>query len=320
MEVMTNKRDPLWKALGFNSLMMGIGAVMGGNSSAQVHGNAEFFPATICLIFVIFAQLSANCYTHYREQLYRMGYNTRASLRNASSLPGYDKILFYRIFSFGLALIAFMAGCTLVAMGGIWFGIVGVFIVIVAWLMVGGSNPLLLSPWGSAFTFILFGPVAVISTSMLQSTHETTDPLSWFDISPALFMAGIMGFLCANAYLVYIYGNYHIYKESLGETFTATFGRRATRILVLVNSFLAFGIYVWAAFYLSLANAWLVASPSIICLLINIYIWWQMKYRPKYKQIYLVNLACLNVLLMGVLASIVAYFTGIPDDSYMHVF
>lgn len=111
-----------------------------------------------------------------------------------------------------------------------------------------------------------------------------------------------------------------MYKESLGDTFTATFGRKPTRILFLVNSFLAFGVYVWAAFYLSLDNFWLAAAPSVICLIINIYIWWQMKYRPKYKLINLIILASLNVLIIGVLASIVAAFVGIPDDSHMQVF
>lgn len=315
------KADPLWKALGFPSLMMGIGAVMAGNSSAQVHGNAEFFPATICLVFVIFAQLAANCYTRYREILYSMGYDTHIPIHKANnSTPGYDKALFYRVFSLGLALIALMAGCTLVAMGGVWFALVGVFILVVAWLMVGGSAPLLLSPWGCVFTFILFGPLTVISTSMLQSAHEATDPLSWFDISPSLFMAGIAGFMCSNAYLVYVYGNYHVYKKSLGDTFTPTFGRKATRILVLVNSFLAFGIYIWAAFYLALDAPWLAAAPSVICLVINIYIWWQMKHMSKYKLMTLDNWAFLNILILGVLSSIVATCVGIPDDSHMQVF
>ncbi|MDE6335341.1 MAG: hypothetical protein K2L34_02105 [Muribaculaceae bacterium] len=315
------RSDPLWKALGFTSLMMGVGAVMAGNSSAQIHGNAEFFPATICLIFVIFAQLAANSYTRYREVLYSMGYNTHIPVYKANnSTPGYDKALFYRVFSVGLGLVSLIAGLTLVSMGGIWFALVGVFILVTAWLMVGGSTPLLLSPWGCVFTFILFGPVTVISTSMLQSAHEATDPLSWFDISPALFMSGIVGFMSANAYLVYVYGNYYMYKKTMGDTFTPTFGRKATRVLVLINSFLAFGIYVWASFYLSLDNPWVAAAPSVVCFIFNIYIWWEMKHLPKYKLLTLADLACLNVLIMGVLASIVAAFVGIPDDSHMQVF
>ncbi len=315
------RHDPLWKALGFTSLMMGIGAVMGGNSSAQVHGNAEFFPATICLVFVIFAQLAANSYTRYREVLYSMGYNTNDSLRKANrTTPGYDKAMFYRVFAGGLALMALMAGLTLVSMGGIWFGLIGVFILVAAWLMIGGSTPLILSPWGCIFTFILFGPVTVISTCLLQSAHETTDPLSWFDISPSLFMSAIIGFMCANAYLVYIYANCDTYQKSLGDTFTPTFGRKATRTLVLVNSILAFGIFVWANFYLVLNKPWLAASPSLVFLVINIYILWGMEHLPNKKMNKFSNLACFNVLLMGVLASIVAAYVGVPDDSHMHVF
>lgn len=314
------KPEPLWKALSFSSLMLGIGAVMGGNASAQVHGNAEFFPASICLFFVIFAQLAANAYHRYNAMVLLWGNEPKVTQAKLDRDPAYGKFLFYRVFSLGLSLMALMAGCCLIAMGGIWFAFVGLLVAVLGWGMIGGKSPLLLSTWGCVFTFILFGPVAVISTSLLQSSHETTDPLSWFDISPALFMSATIGFMAANAYLVFVYGSYFKQKKLMRETFPATYGRRATRTLFLINSILASGILLFSCFDLALYNRWLGFIPSMGCLGVNIYIWWRMKKDPGHKMLALANWACFNVLLMGCLSSIVSLFVGVPDDSHMHLF
>lgn len=314
------KPEPLYKALNFSSLMLGIGAVFGGNASAQLHGNAEFFPATICLLFVVFAQLTANAYHRYHALVEYHHLITAGGNQVPGSRALHDKILFYRVFSFGFGLIALMTGCTLVSMGGFWFGLVGAFILIASWAMVGGKSPLLLSTWGFVFTFILFGPVTVISTSMLQSLHEASDPLSWFDISPSLYMGAVIGFLAANAYLLYVYGAYFNAKKVMHYTFPALYGRRATRNLFLFNSIAASGIFIWSCFALAVDKPWIGIIPGLLCLLLNIYIWRKMATLPKYKLPELATLGCLNVLLMGIGASIATIWVGIPDDSIMQLF
>ena len=313
------KPEPLAKALNFSSLMLGMGAVMAGNASAHVHGNAEFFPATICLLFVIFTQLAANAYHRYNGMLNFSG-AVAPSLSTLGKRPDGERLLFYRVFSIGFMLLSIIAGLTLLTMGGIWFGLVGVLVAVLGWGMVGGKSPLLLSTWGFVFTFILFGPLTVISTSLLQSSHEAVDPLSWFDISPALFMGCSIGFMAANVYLCYVYATFYKNKQVMRETFPATYGRRATRNLFLVNSILAAGVLIFSCFYLSIDRPWLAALPSLACFGINIYIWRKMDTSPGHKLMSLATWACFNVLLMGLLASVVSIFVGIPDDSHLKIF
>ncbi|MBD5280199.1 MAG: hypothetical protein HDS35_06615 [Bacteroides sp.] len=314
------KPEPLYKALGVSSLMLGIGAVLSGNAAAQVHGNAEFFPATICLLFVIFTQLAANAYHRYHALLVLKGLTPDSVVRLSGSRGGNDQLLFYRVFSFGLGILALMTGLTLVAMGGFWFGAIGVFILIASWMLVGGNSPLLLSTWGFGFTFIMFGPVAVISTSLLQSSHESTDPLNWFDISPAIFMSVVVGFMAANAYLAFVYASYFRSKKMMRFTFTALYGRRATRITYLCFGLVASGLYIWSCFAIGLDKPWFAVVPGLICLGFDIYIWRKMKTSPRHRLASVAELSCLNVLLMGIISSILSIWIGIPDDSKLQIF
>ncbi len=314
------KPEPLWKAFNGSSLMMGVGAVMAANGAANLHGNAEFFPASVCLLFVIFAQLSANCFYRYHDMVYTRILNERERLRAERTHPGYDRKLFYKVFSSASLLMAVMVGTALIGMGGWWFACVGAFILIAGYLMVGGSTPIILTPWSSLFSFLLFGPVAVISTGMIQSLHEASDPLSWFDIGPLIYMSITIGLMAANSNLVYNYSTYFIDKYNQRDTFTAIFGRKATRIVFLVNSVLALLVFCGTRYDLALDRPWVGMLPAIVCFGVNIYIWWKMKTAPRYKLQRLAEWVCFNMLLMGILATIVSSYIGTPDDSYMRLF
>lgn len=314
------KPEPLHKALSFSSLLVGIGAVFCGNASAQVHGNAEFFPATICLLFVIFMQLAANSYHRYHALMVLKGLTPDSVVKLSGSRGGNEQLLFYRVFSFGLGVLALMTGLTLVAMGGFWFGVIGIFILVASWGMVGGNSPLLLSTWGFVFTFIMFGPVTVISTSLLQSSHESVDPLNWFDISPAIYMGIVVGFMAANAYLAFTYATYFRSKKMMRYTFPAIYGRRATRNLYLIFSLLASGIFIWSCFAIGLDHPVLAAIPGLICLIFDIYIWKKMDNSPRSDLASVAELSCLNMLIMGLISSIVSIWVGIPDDSKLQIF
>lgn len=316
-----NRPETLWQALNCNTLFMGVGAVLAGNASAQIHGNGEFLPMTVCLLFIIFAQLTGNSVYRYHEQVCKWGgiNNTDHPNRNAT-VQGYNKALFYKVSSFVCGMLALMMGLTVISMGGWWFAVVGVFIVIAGWLMTGTSTPMVLSPWSPVFTFILFGPVAVISTSLLESAHEAQDLFSRFDIGPALYISVIIGLMAANVNLVYNYATYFLFKESQHDTFSGSFGRRTTRIIFLANSVISLILGLVGCFDVSLTMPWLATSPGIICFCVNIYIWYAMKTFPRHELMKVAKWACLNVLLMGITTCIVAWIVGVPDDSHLKLF
>ena len=314
---------PLWKDFNFSALMVGIGAVMTGNAAASVHGNAEFFPATLCLLFVVFVQLAAISYIRCSQ--------CRMVLEGRTPAHEYDhvakseitalraRMLYFKSFGLGFMLMVLMVGLTLAAMGGVWALCVGIFVLVAGWLMVWGKTPLIITPWSPLVTGILFGPVAVITTSMLQSMHEAVDPLSWFDISPAIYMSLVVGFLSANCNLVASYAYFDKDVKYQVDTFTVAFGRNVTRQVILAIGFIAAGILVFSAYQVGIDRPGLAIFSALMNLSINCWVVWILNTRHANLE-RAVNIANLNVLLTGLVGSILALFVGIPDDSVMTVF
>lgn len=313
--------EPLWQAMNCNSLMIGVGCVLAGISAAMVHGNADLLPSIICVIFVIFAQLAGNCYYKYCDIKSHQP-ETLGALDSKDLLynNGVDRLLFYKVFAIAMALLALMTGCSLMAFGGIWVLMIGAFVVIAGWLMVGGLMPIAHTPWTPVFTFILFGPITVISTCLVQLLHDNPDPISWFDLSPAVYKCVVMGFLAANVNLAYTYVNSHFSRSRGDFTFTASFGTKATRGMFLINSLLAFFVASLSYFDHVIDRRDIIFLSASVCLLINIYIWWRMEHKPEYPHVKVETLANFNVLLMGILSLISAYIVGMPDTSVLKVF
>lgn len=313
--------EPLWQAMNCNTLMVGVGCVLAGISAAMVHGNADFLPSAICVIFVIFAQLSANCYFKYSD-LKAHEPETKGALDGKDLIynNGVDRLLFYKIFAFSMGLFALMAGCCIMALGGIWVLVIGIFVIITAWLLVSGPMPLAVTPWAPVFTFILFGPITVISTCIVQLLHDNPDPISWFDLSPAFYKCILMGFMATNANLAYTYVNSRYSRSRGDQTFTTSFGVKRTRTVFLVNSIISFLIVFLAYVDKHIGYRWVSLLAGGICLLLNIYIWWRMKNAPVHSHITVTTLADFNVLLMGILSIIAAHAIGLPDTSRLIIF
>lgn len=297
--------------------MMGTGSVLAGTACAALHGNTEILPASLCLIFVVFVQMAGNFYYRYYD--ITNSANGAATQRFAGH-SSKDSASILKECSFASALLAGMSGLTLAAMGGVWVLSVGIFTSLIIWLTVGGSLPLLRTPYGILCPFILFGPICVISTSLIQSMHEASEPLNWFDITPSLYMAIVMGLMCVNATMLYSYSSYYADKRIHKETFVATVGRKMARLVFLGNSIVCTAVTIAMCLQLHIAVNGLDMLPSAICFIIDIYIWWQMKNMPRYQLRTLVDIGNFNVLLMGLLSFLIFELTGTPDDSTLTFF
>jgi len=297
--------------------MMGIGCVLMGTACAAIHGNTEVLPATLCMIFVVFMQMAANFYYRYYDIAHSCGnaIDSRIASHSTKEPRGILKEC-----SFACLLLAAMCGLSIATMGGIWALIVGFFIVLIVWLTVGGSMPLLRTPYGIVCPFILFGPICVITTSLIQSMHEATEPLNWFDITPSLYMSIVMGLMCVNATMLYSYSNFYSDRRNSKETFVAAVGRKPTRIIFMINSIIYTVVTIFMCLQLHLPLNGLDMLPSTLCFIIDIYIWWQMKTRPRYQLKSLVDVGNFNVLLMGLLSFLIFELTGTPDDSTLTFF
>ena len=297
--------------------MLGIGCVLTGTACAALHGNTEILPASICLIFVMFAQLAGNFYYRYYDLTNSPEHSSHQRFDGHSSK---DSALILKECSFACALLAAMSGLTIAAMGGALILSVGLFTSLIAWLGVGGSVPLLRTPYGIVCPFILFGPICVISTSLIQSMHEASQPLNWFDIAPALYMSIVMGLMCVNATMLYGYANYRTDKRISKQTLTTTIGRKKSRTLFLCNSVICTAVTIAMCLQLNLDVNGMEMLPSVICLIIDIYIWFRMKHGHAQELRNIVDMGNFNVLLMGLLSFIIFELTGAPDDSTLTFF
>ena len=300
--------------------MVGVGAVLAGMAAAVLHGNLEYLPATLCLLFVVFMQLSGNYYYLYFDESRNAGFAIDKKLSTPWDAPSGVKLTMLREFSYGMFLLATMVGFGLVSMSGWWILIVGIVVMAFSWLSCGGNMPLLRTQYGIVASFILFGPICVITTSLVQSSHETRQMYNWFDLGPAIYMSVVIGFMAINANLLYGYSTYLTDLRNSKTTYVTTYGRKVTRIVFFINGLLYTSVSVLMCVNLHLNLYGLDMLPSTICFIIDIYIWWKMSHTPRYKLVNLVPLGTLNVLLMGLLSFIIFYITGVPDDSQFTFF
>lgn len=311
------KQPSIFSNIRLSSLLTGIGAVLTGTACASLTGNSELIPASLCILFVVFAQLGSNFYYRYLDISRQYGGYIDTRIRNKSNKAA-SNIL--KECSIGMFLIAGTIGLTAAGMGGWWTLLLGAFIIIAAWLTFGGSNPLLRTPFGVFCSFILFGPVCVIGTCLLQVVHENINHIDWNYMIPSVYMGVVIGLMSINATMLYGYANYTTDLRNSKVTFVGAIGRKYSRIVFLLNGFLYTAITVVMCIQLHLDLNGLDMLPSVICLLIDIYIWWQMRTLPRYQYHQLIDLGNFNVFLMGLLSYIIFEITGTPDLSHMRFF
>lgn len=296
-----------------SSLMIGAGAVFAGIAAAGLHGNIEYLPATLCMLFTLFMQLAGNYYYQYYDESRNCGRSIDKRI-NSMGTPVIAPVML-REFSYGMFLVAMMVGFALVAMGGWWVLVVGIVVVVLTWFTCGGTMPLLRTQYGVITTFLLFGPICVITTSLIQSSHEARQMYNWFDLGPAIYMSVVIGFMAINANLLYGYSTYLTDLRNAKVTFVTTYGRKATRVVFFINGLIYTAVSVLMCLNLHLDLCGFDMVPSTLCFIIDLYIWWKMRTTQRYKLVGLINLGTLNVLIMGLLSFIIFEVTGLPDDS-----
>lgn len=307
----------LWSKISGSSQFMGAGSVLAGSAAAALHGNFELLPASLCLLFVFLAQLSGNLYLRLHDNEHNLGGNVDQRIHEAA--PSIDPA-FLSAATNGTGLLAAMVGIALTGMGGWWILLIGGLILLISWLTFGGAHPLIRTPYSILSTFILFGPICVITTSYMQSSHEATLTSLWFDLWPAIIMSIPVGMLAVNSNLAYNYVSMYSHLRNSRSSFTTEFGRKNTRLLFLIFSLAAGLIPPLRTIYFDSIQCYLEIVVGLIVTAINIYIWYQMKHLPRYREYEIINLTNFNMFLFGALEMAIYIFAGVPDDSRLQFF
>lgn len=200
-------------------------------------------PAILCAIFAILAQVAsnfANEYYDYTAGLDRAGRDgPRRGVTEGDIAPRAMLRATYATLG-----IACMTGLTLVAWGGWWLIIAGVFIALGALAYSTGPYPLSRHALGEAAVVVFFGIVPVTLTFYLQAGTITL---------PVLLGSVAIGLMGANVLIV---NNYRDCDDdrAVGKHTLAVFcGPRTTRSLYLLNGCIAVALCI---------PAWRILPPA----------------------------------------------------------
>lgn len=305
------------------TLWLGTGTVFAGSACASLHGNLEILPATICLLFAIFAQLNANYYSAYIEMR-----NSARGEVNVYLADGKDKIDNYYVAiikecSTTAFILSLTCGMALLTISKVWYWELGVGVLVygIVALQRFGRKPLGRTPWGLLATFLLFGPVGVIGTSLIQSSKEAIGSIwSHYDLYPALFIAPAMGFLAVAVHLVFSYAGHRIEPRNKNFSIAAKLGLKGTQWCIFICGLFMLLLTVWMVMVVKLPVPLLAVIAPFIAFTLNTTVVFSLKNANAAKLRHLGKVSIANYALTGILLFVFFTWIASPDDSVMLIF
>lgn len=295
-------------------LAMGIAAVFMGSACAVVRGNLEIFSATLTLVFVIFLQLAAQ---------FLVAYNSLHGNKSVRHKDGSDlstlKVL--KDISTTLLLVAATIGISLLSLSN-WSALsIGVVVVALFFLGYLISSPLSKKRLAIILTFLFFGPIGVIGTSLVQSSYESPNIFNIYDLAPSLWFCSICGLYAVNVHLI---DNCREYQKDIESGVThvkSLLSFKFCHILFWINAFIVLPIAFWGAKEIKIDYSWIFYLATALSFAFHIFI--AICFNKAKKAIELSkieNLQLINILLFSILVFVIFSIVGVPDDSSLFIF
>ncbi len=233
--------NPITRTLVYNmhpkSLILSVGAVMGGLTASVIRGSISLFPAIMTLIFAMLLQLSANLYHGYLDLNFGAGENISGMQDRDSRAANSSRVALLRVVANGMAILTLTAGMTLFAFVG-WIGLIYVVVIaLLLYLYFMGPRPVVRTRWSIFFTFLFFGPIAVSGTALIQDMNSP----NWL---PVIVYSVINGLLAVNAHIAIQYMRYDEDRMNGKETLVTAKGGRFTRLVYLANDAIVCAILI----------------------------------------------------------------------------
>lgn len=215
----------IWYNIRPTSLLLGIGAVLAGLAASVLRGGVVLFPALMSLLCAVLFQMSANLYYGYRKAKHIVE-NDAVRMRRIDDPDGY---FLMRIISNVCAILAITMAMPLF-MRLRWISLVYLALILgIVYFHFSGPHPLVKTRWSVLVTFILFGPIAVSGTALIQNLYNT-------DMTPILVYSAISGLLAVNTHLAIQYLRKAADIKDGMETLLESKGTNMVRHLYLINS------------------------------------------------------------------------------------
>ncbi|MBO7281439.1 MAG: 1,4-dihydroxy-2-naphthoate octaprenyltransferase [Bacteroidaceae bacterium] len=252
------------EAMRLRTLPVSVAGVLAGCGCAVWQDGFSLFPALLCLLFALSAQIASNFgneYYDFKNGVDRKGREGfRRGVTEGDISPHMMK--YATFFMLGLAAVI---GCLLLLYGSFWLVLVGGIILLFALAYSAGPYPLSHHGLGDITVVIFFGVIPVTFTCYLQTG-------GWGQLPVLLTTSVAIGLLAANVLIV---NNYRDKEddEAVGKhTTVVLFGRKAMSLVYLFSGILAMAIMtpLWMQMPL-----WALFVP-LVFLLLHLFTWRRM--------------------------------------------
>lgn len=255
------------------SLIISAGAVMGGLTASVIRGGISIFPAIMTLIFAFLLQISANLYHGYVDLCFGAGENISGMGNRDSRSAKSSQVMLLKIVSNGFGILTITAGMSLFSFIG-WLG-AGYFaiIVVLLYFYFAGPCPVIRTKWSVGFTFLLFGPIGVSGTALIQNMHSD----NWL---PVIVYSVIIGLLAVNAHIAVQYLRYEEDQKNCKETLVTAKGGDFTRFIYLGNAILVTAILIVRPSAVDFVTPWVGIILGLCLLATSVWVFSMMHRDP----------------------------------------
>lgn len=252
------------------TVLMGLSSVLAGCMTALINGHFHWLQAFLCALFACLLQLASNVSGRYVALLHHY-----ALVDDGSDDRWRTTMLtVFREGGWALTCIAALVGLGIMTTAGWWSLGLGAIIVILVWMDIAPPLTLVRTPLGIFVTFLLFGPVCVVGTSLVQTTTGEVE-VPWWAVQKTAVVSCVAGLMAVNAHLSFCYRSYLSDLRAHRHTFTVTFGRGSARWLYLLNGLVAYGVLWWVMYLFDLPSPVLLMIMPTLWLFWNCWLWWQ---------------------------------------------
>lgn len=304
------------------SLMLSIGTVLAGTAAAVIRGNMEILPATTCLLFAIITQIGCNLYHYYTFMNRISGENVTRRISGTEIRANATAMRVLREGSIACLLISLMFGITILTMTvRFWWALAaGVLLYLCLWVMARFPG-FYRSPASLIVTFLVFGPIGVMATALLQYQYEAANSLlTFFDSAPSLFLAPAMGLLACSHHIVMAYFNNRIDPNPNRPGLINSLGKKFSIFLVGLNGVLVVALFIVMVLFLGFPKPLIAVVPGFLAFFLNSYIAIRLNSSGVCELRHLNTLTRVNFLLTALLCFILWWIIGSPDDSLRVLF
>lgn len=243
------------------SLILSTGAVMAGLTASIIRGGITLFPAIMTLIFAWLLQISANLYHGFADLCYGAGENIAGMSDRDSRAFNSSRIFLLKTVANGIGLLALTSGFALFSFVG-WIGVGYVAVILLLmYFYFAGPKPIVRTKWSIFVTFLLFGPVAVSGTALVQNPESRV----WL---PVVVYSVINGLLASNAHIAIQYLRYEEDRINGKETLVTSKGGFFTRFVYLANALIVCAILIVRPSAVEFVSPW-VGIIVAACLLVS---------------------------------------------------